>query len=347
MLSTQVRRPWAAGRRVAGTFAGGPRDENPDAQSEYRELADEAAGTGEDRRPVLDPEHAGHPRRMGRRRRDARGNRAGDEHGAVRRAARTPGERPCDTAEAVESGGSVYFDHGALRTVRWPHTGALPPGEAAFTRILRPLGFRLNGRYPLDKLGMTGRAYAHEDAPDEIAQFFVSELHPERFSKEFQQAVTNVVSTSRDPLSPAAVALLGSRARRLAAAGGRACAAAGDRRRVRTPARLAERTRLRDAAARIGGNGVDRDRRQCVQPRDRPRRRRVQAVRRREGEGPADEAGSRALALGPRVPDRVSRGYRRTRIPHARRRHGEAQRAGFVLRVHHAQAHVRPWRAAG
>ncbi|MCA8275774.1 DUF1338 domain-containing protein [Burkholderia sp. AU30280] len=112
------------------------------------------------------------------------------------------------TADAIESGGSVYFDHGALRTVRWPHTGALPPGEAAFTRILRPLGFRLNGRYPLDKLGMTGRAYAHEDAPDEIAQFFVSELHPERFSKEFQQAVTNVVSTSRDPLSPAAVALL-------------------------------------------------------------------------------------------------------------------------------------------
>lgn len=112
------------------------------------------------------------------------------------------------TADAIGNGGSVYFDHGALRTVRWPHTGALPPGEAAFTRILRPLGFRLNGRYPLDKLGMTGRAYAHEDAPDEIAQFFVSELHPERFSKEFQQAVTNVVSSSRDPLSPAAVALL-------------------------------------------------------------------------------------------------------------------------------------------
>ncbi|ABX18829.1 conserved hypothetical protein [Burkholderia multivorans ATCC 17616] len=112
------------------------------------------------------------------------------------------------TAETVEKGGSVYFDHGALRTVRWPHNGALPPGEAAFTRILRPLGFRLNGRYPLDKLGMTGRAYAHEDAPDEIAQFFVSELHPERFSKEFQQAVTNVIGSSRDPLSPAAVALL-------------------------------------------------------------------------------------------------------------------------------------------
>ncbi|HKT92696.1 MAG TPA: DUF1338 family protein, partial [Paraburkholderia sp.] len=77
-----------------------------------------------------------------------------------------------------------------------------------FTRILRPLGFRLNGRYPLDKLGMTGRAYAHEDAPDEIAQFFVSELHPERFSAAFQQAVTNVVGTSKDPLTPLAMAQL-------------------------------------------------------------------------------------------------------------------------------------------
>ncbi len=30
----------------------------------------------------------------------------------------------------------VQFDHGALRTVRWAQSGALPPGEAAFTRIL-------------------------------------------------------------------------------------------------------------------------------------------------------------------------------------------------------------------
>ncbi|CAE6772706.1 DUF1338 domain-containing protein [Paraburkholderia sp. SEWSISQ10-3 4] len=112
------------------------------------------------------------------------------------------------TDEAIAKGGSVYFDHGALRTVRWSKNGALPPGEAAFTRILRPLGFKLNGRYPLDKLGMTGRAYLHEDAPDGIAQFFVSELHPERFSSEFQQAVTNVVSTSKDPLTPAAVSQL-------------------------------------------------------------------------------------------------------------------------------------------
>ncbi|NLP62808.1 DUF1338 domain-containing protein [Paraburkholderia sacchari] len=117
------------------------------------------------------------------------------------------------TNDAIAQGGSVYFDHGALRTVRWPHCGALPPGEAAFTRILLPLGFKLNGRYPLDKLGMTGRAYAHEDAPDEIAQFFVSELHPERFSAEFQQAVTNVLHTSRDPLTPLVCSQLAELAR--------------------------------------------------------------------------------------------------------------------------------------
>ncbi|MDH6151443.1 MULTISPECIES: DUF1338 domain-containing protein [Paraburkholderia] len=112
------------------------------------------------------------------------------------------------TEETVAAGGSVYFDHGALRTVRWPHNGALPPGEPAFARILRPLGFRIDGRYPLDHLGMTGRAWAHEDAADEIAQFFVSELHPERFSAAFQQAVTNVIGASRDPLTPRAHGLL-------------------------------------------------------------------------------------------------------------------------------------------
>ena len=120
---------------------------------------------------------------------------------------RSPNSRAY-TNEARASGGSVYFDHGALRTVRWPHNGALPPGEGAFTRILLPLGFKLNGRYPLDKLGMTGRAYVHEDAPDEIAQFFLSELHPERFSKEFQAAVTNVLKSSKDPLTPLAVSQL-------------------------------------------------------------------------------------------------------------------------------------------
>ncbi|NPT53171.1 DUF1338 domain-containing protein [Paraburkholderia elongata] len=112
------------------------------------------------------------------------------------------------TEETIAGGGSVYFDHGALRTVRWAESGALPPGEAAFARILRPLGFSINGRYPLDRLGMTGRAWAHDDASDEIAQFFVSELHPERFSTEFQQAVTNVIGASRDPLTPQAASQL-------------------------------------------------------------------------------------------------------------------------------------------
>jgi hypothetical protein len=102
----------------------------------------------------------------------------------------------------------VQFDHGALRTVRWAESGALPPGEAAFTRILKPLGFVLNGTYPLDRIKMTGRSYMHLDAPEEIAQYFVSELHPERFSSGFQQAVTNVIGESVDPLTPQAVASL-------------------------------------------------------------------------------------------------------------------------------------------
>ncbi|MBW8721011.1 MAG: DUF1338 family protein, partial [Polaromonas sp.] len=55
-------------------------------------------------------------------------------------------------------------------------------------------------------LKMTGRAYSHRDFPEDIAQFFVSELHPEQFSAPFQSAVTRVLSTSRDPLGPQDVA---------------------------------------------------------------------------------------------------------------------------------------------
>lgn len=108
------------------------------------------------------------------------------------------------TEDVAAAGGKVHFDHGALRTVRWQDNGALPAGEAAFTRILRPLGYRLNGTYPLDRIGMTGRSYAHEDAPEEIAQFFVSEFHPERYSEGFRQAVSRVTGTSADPLTPRA-----------------------------------------------------------------------------------------------------------------------------------------------
>lgn len=101
--------------------------------------------------------------------------------------------------DTVRKGKKVVFDHGALRTVAAP-CGSLPAGELAFRRILEPLGFECRGVYPLDRLGMTGRAYTHADLPEAIAQFFVSELHPERFSPEFQHAVQRVVGGSRDPL---------------------------------------------------------------------------------------------------------------------------------------------------
>jgi hypothetical protein len=109
--------------------------------------------------------------------------------------------------ELRRSGRKVTFDHGALRTVKAP-SGLLPEGEAAFTRLLLPLGYRLNGTYPLERLGMTGRAYAHEDLPEHIPQFFLSELHPERFSPAFQEATRRVLATSVDPLPPSALALL-------------------------------------------------------------------------------------------------------------------------------------------
>lgn len=115
--------------------------------------------------------------------------------------ARVPAARDYIESDVLGRQAQVVFDHGALRTVRWP-TGALPPGEAAFTRLLRPLGFELRGTYPLPRLKMTGRAYCHRDFPQEIAQFFVSELHPEQFSAPFQSTVTRVLSTSRDPLGP-------------------------------------------------------------------------------------------------------------------------------------------------
>jgi hypothetical protein len=109
--------------------------------------------------------------------------------------------------DTVRTGQKLVFDHGALRTVAAP-CGALPAGELAFRRILEPLGFEVRGVYPLERLRMTGRAYTHRDLPEAIAQFFVSELHPERFSPEFQAAVQRVVGSSRDPLSPASVVLL-------------------------------------------------------------------------------------------------------------------------------------------
>jgi hypothetical protein len=109
-------------------------------------------------------------------------------------------------AERTGAGGKILFDHGALRTIRFNGgpTGALPAGQDAFTRILEPLGYELADVYPLPRLKMTGRAYRHRDAPVTIPQFFLSELHVERFDSAFEQAARRVFGTSRDPLGPEA-----------------------------------------------------------------------------------------------------------------------------------------------
>ncbi|MDB5584943.1 MAG: hypothetical protein JWR80_10119 [Bradyrhizobium sp.] len=106
----------------------------------------------------------------------------------------------------VEARGErVCFDHGALRTIRFAEgpTGALPAGEGAFRRLLEPLGYRVAGEYPLPKLRMTGRAYCHLDAPERLPQFFVSELHVERFDPVFADVAKRVFGISRDPLAQA------------------------------------------------------------------------------------------------------------------------------------------------
>lgn len=108
----------------------------------------------------------------------------------------------------VAQGRTIMHDHGAVRTVAFGKMGALPPGQEAITRVLRPLGYSLNGVYPLERLRMTGRSHAQADYPEDIAQFFISELHPERFSPGFQIAVGRVTSTSTDPVTPEAAALL-------------------------------------------------------------------------------------------------------------------------------------------
>lgn len=102
----------------------------------------------------------------------------------------------------------IMHDHGAVRTVALEGMGTLPAGQEAITRILRPLGYALNGTYPLERLKMTGRSYAQVEFPEEIAQFFISELHPDRFSPKFQEAVQNVTGTSVDPLTPETLTLL-------------------------------------------------------------------------------------------------------------------------------------------
>lgn len=109
--------------------------------------------------------------------------------------------------DQVRGGRRIVFDHGALRTAVAP-SGALPQGHLAFARFLEPLGYFVNGTYPLDRLAMTGRAFTHRDFPEAIPQFFVSELHVEAFSSAFQAAARRVLASSRDPLPGWAVPLL-------------------------------------------------------------------------------------------------------------------------------------------
>lgn len=112
--------------------------------------------------------------------------------------------------DALARGGKVVFDHGALRSIRFPNgpTGALPGGEDAFTRIFLPLGYEMAAIYPLDRLKMTGRAYRHIDFPEAIPQFFLSELHVDRFDAEFAETAARIFGTSRDPLNDQAKGVL-------------------------------------------------------------------------------------------------------------------------------------------
>lgn len=108
------------------------------------------------------------------------------------------------------AGRRVVFDHGALRTVALSEHAPLPPldGEAAITRILQPLGYARVGHYPLPRLRMEGYAFAQQDAPETLPQFFVSRLEVGRFSPDFQSRARRVFGSWRDPLTPEARRLL-------------------------------------------------------------------------------------------------------------------------------------------
>jgi hypothetical protein len=113
-------------------------------------------------------------------------------------------------ADRRRQGARIIFDHGALRTIRFASrgTGALPSGAESFGRILRPLGYHVADTYPLDRLRMTGYGFAHREFPETLPQFYVSELHVEQFSEEFQAAAERVFGDARDPLTTASTAAL-------------------------------------------------------------------------------------------------------------------------------------------
>jgi hypothetical protein len=119
-------------------------------------------------------------------------------------------------ADCRAAGRRIMLDHGALRTIALAGgapTGAIPAGVAAFARILEPLGYAQADIYPLERLKMTGFAYCHADSPDQIAQFFISELHVDRFDADFAAAAQRVFGATADPLDDAARAALAGFAR--------------------------------------------------------------------------------------------------------------------------------------
>lgn len=103
-------------------------------------------------------------------------------------------------ADIVSDAERVRFDHGALRTIDVAVPRGLPSGHSAFARILGPLGFQWSATYPLPRIHMIGRSFTHEDYPEDIAQFFVSEILLDGFSPQFQEAAQRIARSSRDPL---------------------------------------------------------------------------------------------------------------------------------------------------
>ncbi len=113
-------------------------------------------------------------------------------------------------ADRRRQGGRIVFDHGALRTVRFGSktTAALPGGVSSFSRVLEPLGYHVSGKYSLEQHRATGYAFTHREFPETLPQIFVSELHVDRFTKQFQAAAERVFGNSRDPLTATAFAAL-------------------------------------------------------------------------------------------------------------------------------------------
>ena len=111
--------------------------------------------------------------------------------------------------DRVAGGGMLFLDHGAVRTVTGVPTGDLPEGQRSLTRALEALGYVHRETYDLSRLRMTGRSWCHVDLPRHVPQYFVSELHADRFTPTFQAAAARVLASSRDPLAGVSLDRLG------------------------------------------------------------------------------------------------------------------------------------------